>query len=760
MSTLKRVAVILVLFLLYSQAKGQTIISGGTVSGLWALSESPYLIEGNITVTDDSTLTIDPGVIVEFQGYYELNVHGVLLAEGTETDTILFTINDTTGFSDLDTTLGGWNGINFRAVLPQNDTSKIKYCKIEYCKNVFPIWPDDSGGAILIEWSNNVLISNSMFNSNFALWGGAIRIVYSELFLSDCIFINNYSSSSGGALTTDFSTIHLDNCNFIQNKSDFNSGAINAWKCDLNINRSNFIGNHSTTNYGAIGADSCNVIINNTLFESNSTIWGGGLSVNYGTLELTNSQFKNNYAEHGGGLMSGWSNNYLSNVIFEENSAIWGGGMSITNCDLNISDCNFQNNQADEAGAFEYIADTLDFQKLLNVNIVRSNFSENNATGAVGTFRFNQQNTENSLVKINIEDCSIINNSADRVNILISSFIKDFKISNSIITGNNTIRRTAVCNFSGNVTGTVENCLFSSNFTSGGSSAASVGSNSAVTFANCTIANNYGENGAAVTLRNNGNMLLFNSILWGNEPSNSILTAVTDSTPCVLDIYYSDVQHGIDSILINDTISIVNWGEGNIDSDPLFVDTSNFDYHLTDLSPCIGIGTPFIEVYGKEIFCPDLDIEGNPRPNPSRSDPDIGAFENPFGIPTDIKIEDNEIPKTFKLSQNYPNPFNPSTKIKYQIPDQVRNDNSSVTLSGGEESLVTLKVYDILGREVATLVNQKQKPRNYEVVWDASNQPSGVYFYQLTAGASPGMSADKAGSVTGFVDTRKMILLR
>ncbi len=64
-----------------------------------------------------------------------------------------------------------------------------------------------------------------------------------------------------------------------------------------------------------------------------------------------------------------------------------------------------------------------------------------------------------------------------------------------------------------------------------------------------------------------------------------------------------------------------------------------------------------------------------------------------------------------------------------------------------------LIVYDILGREVATLVNQKQNPGNYEVQFDANNLPSGVYFYQLTAGAS-------ASSATGFTQTRKMILLR
>jgi photosystem II stability/assembly factor-like uncharacterized protein len=77
----------------------------------------------------------------------------------------------------------------------------------------------------------------------------------------------------------------------------------------------------------------------------------------------------------------------------------------------------------------------------------------------------------------------------------------------------------------------------------------------------------------------------------------------------------------------------------------------------------------------------------------------------------------NETPNNFSLSQNYPNPFNPSTNIKYQITNN---------------KLVTLKIYDILGKEVAMLVNEKQSPGVYEVTWDASQFPSGVYVYQLS----------------------------
>jgi hypothetical protein len=81
------------------------------------------------------------------------------------------------------------------------------------------------------------------------------------------------------------------------------------------------------------------------------------------------------------------------------------------------------------------------------------------------------------------------------------------------------------------------------------------------------------------------------------------------------------------------------------------------------------------------------------------------------------------VPKYFSLSQNYPNPFNPTTKIKFDTPPQPSPK--------GREQWVRLLIYDILGREITTLVNQQLKPGTYEVEWDGSNFPSGVYFYKL-----------------------------
>ena len=82
-------------------------------------------------------------------------------------------------------------------------------------------------------------------------------------------------------------------------------------------------------------------------------------------------------------------------------------------------------------------------------------------------------------------------------------------------------------------------------------------------------------------------------------------------------------------------------------------------------------------------------------------------------------IENNITPVSFSLNQNYPNPFNPNTTIKFQTKDL---------------RLVTLKVYNIIGKEVATLVNENLKAGNYEVTFDGSNLSSGIYLYKIKAG--------------------------
>jgi hypothetical protein len=107
----------------------------------------------------------------------------------------------------------------------------------------------------------------------------------------------------------------------------------------------------------------------------------------------------------------------------------------------------------------------------------------------------------------------------------------------------------------------------------------------------------------------------------------------------------------------------------------------------------------------------------------------IADEDNPN--PIAVNVEDYIVPKAYELSQNYPNPFNPSTSIEFSIPS---------------DAAVSLKVYDVLGKEVAVLVNEQRNAGTYIINWNASNLSSGVYFYRLNAG--------------NFTQTRKMFLAK
>jgi len=323
----------------------------------------------------------------------------------------------------------------------------------------------------------------------------------------------------------------------------------------------------------------------------------------------------------------------------------------------------------------------------------------------------------------------------------------------------------------------------------------------AATLINNTICNNSATYGGAIFVGHSSsypsNPKIINSILWNNGSSIYLNSGSTVA------VRYSNVEGGYT-------------GVENINTNSLFSDTL---FHLSDLSPCIGAGIDSIEIAGIWYYAPLYDFDGNPRPDPAVSKPDIGACENPLPYPvpveltsftailnsTDVTLNwttatelnnqgfevqrkfgannfvtigsvkghgtttspnqysfvdklldagkyfyrlkqldfngtfefsktievDVRLVNEFTLEQNFPNPFNPTTKISWQSP---------------VNSWQTLKIYDVLGNIVANLVNEYRPAGNYKIDFNASNLPSGVYFYRI--------------QVENFVETKKMIFLR
>ena len=497
-----------------------TQIPAGDVSGTWTKANSPYNINGEITIPNDSTLTIEPGVEVVFTGHYKFNVQGRLLAIGTETDTIVFTINDTTGFHNLTIPDGGWHGIRFIDTPSNNDSSKIVYCKLQYAKaNTGSGYYDRWGGALMAK-INKLLVSHCMFRNNTC-------------------YHPNLNNNGGGAIGISGDPI-IEFCEFSENRSSWGSTML-IWGSDLYplISNNYFHHNlgHGTINIGSWSGSNTSPILINNIIANNSSNGNGSITSGHGIIHIST-----------------------------------GGGVPV-----------FINN-------------------------------------------------------------TIVNNS-------------------------------------------------------------------------CTVS------GGAIFVNDSIRPSLINNIIYGNQPSQVYLLS-----PSSLGFYNCLIEGGQEGFT---GATFTGAYENCIDADPQFVGIN--DYHLQNISPCIGAGIDSILVDQVWFYCPPFCYYGNIRPNPAGTMPDIGACESPLANPDPVGVEENlnGHPTEYALSQNYPNPFNPTTTIKYSIP---------------KLSFVTIKIYDVLGSEVATLVNEEKPAGTYELTWNAANLPSGVYFYQLKAGS--------------FVETKKMILMK
>ena len=242
---------------------------------------------------------------------------------------------------------------------------------------------------------------------------------------------------------------------------------------------------------------------------------------------------------------------------------------------------------------------------------------------------------------------------------------------------------------------------------------------------NNTITGNKAHIAGGIELEMGLELILLNNICWGNKADFAPEIYVKGGK---MDIAYSDIQFGKDSIQVNSGATL-NWLSGNIDADPLFADTTYFN--LTNSSPCVGTGADSVIISDISYNHPEIDYFGNQRPHSIDELVDMGAIESPHAKLTKLSDYTVTKPVDFNLFQNYPNPFNPTTMIGYQLP--ITNN-------------VELSIYNLLGQKVATLVNERQNAGYHQVEWNATGFASGVYYYRIEMG--------------NIVQTRKMIYLK
>ncbi|KPK86543.1 MAG: hypothetical protein AMS27_04805 [Bacteroides sp. SM23_62_1] len=325
-----------------------TDIPAGDVSGTWIKVNSPYKILGDITIPLSQTLTIEPGVVLEFQGHYMMNIKGNVHALGTPSDTILFTVADTNGFHNIESGTGGWNGIkidNIDNSMNAGDSSIFQYCRFEYGKSITFQW-ELGGGAIVLRNFSKVLVRHCLFRVNHARINGGAIFVGSGTGpeIDYCTFLEN-EAQHGGAIHINFlSTAVIRNCLFYSNKAT-KGGAIYTFAIGKILN--NIFSNNTSQQGGALflnaerGTIAGNLIVNNDALGE-----GGGVYNNGSEPQFYNNHVCNNNAYLGGGghFYDLTKADFLNN-IFWGNTEDWTGSKSSNQIRIETSNAtpNFYN---------------------------------------------------------------------------------------------------------------------------------------------------------------------------------------------------------------------------------------------------------------------------------------------------------------------------------------------------------------------------------------------------------------------------------
>ncbi|MEI6767006.1 MAG: right-handed parallel beta-helix repeat-containing protein [Bacteroidota bacterium] len=306
---MKKIIFLCFAFILMHFFSSATNIPGGNVSGTWTLGGSPYLIQGAIMIPDGSTLTIEPGVDVIFQGSYKLMVLGRILAIGSVSDSITITAADTTV---------GWLGVQFDNTPLSNDSSKFYYCNLQYSKSTI------GGGAISTVNFPKIIISNcsiSHCRADAYPGGGAIHCAGGKIIITHCYIADNYSAYSGGGICCENSNPSILYNTFSNNVASAVGGAIVC----LGI------------------YNSSNATISNNIIINNSAHFGGGIYCANNSPKITANFISNNSASDGGGFYcSSGGLPTVSNNSISNNTALGGGGGIY--CDYTYEIPTFSNN--------------------------------------------------------------------------------------------------------------------------------------------------------------------------------------------------------------------------------------------------------------------------------------------------------------------------------------------------------------------------------------------------------------------------------
>lgn len=631
---------------------------------------------------------------------------------------------------------------------------------------LFP-WAYGNGGGILIE-NSKMRVDNCLIKNNFGMQGAGIFTSGSSLELSGNTISNNWAQRSGGGLLIASSLVNLDSINlnniylnYSFSGSDiaifYNETPSKIWldtATVLNPDRY-YIGkfnNHAvhierppvSVLHGKIEQVNADLFVSPEGNNNNSGLTKNDplQTISYAFLRSTSDSINNKTVHVAEGVYSYSSNGEHTPIQLKNHVNLIGQSMENT-----IIDCEDKYEGARFAFGQEYT-------KVKNITIRNGNGYFNVLDGGIssgysrklildsvtieGTTGFHftglYSDSDDTLIMKNcvFENCPGYKAATLFVNYDQSARYSEFnscRFSGNHPDSSSDGRHTSLClyglSFPNDLNqGLILNCLFNNNidtlhWSGKGGAVALEFMSSKFYIVNTTLANNFTINnpgGGAIGVVDGSNVNFSNCILYGNQYNQVNITDFQTETPDTVIVNHSLVQDGQDGIVIYNDNDRLIWGEGNLQTDPLWDTASMYPYSLSEFSPCIDAGTldlpPGIEL-------PEYDLAGNPRV--WGESVDMGAYE--YGPWVGVKEAGSQQSAVSSQMSISPNPFTYGTYISYEL-----------KLSGK----LNISVYSISGMKVRTLENhQASKGDSGKFYWDGSDQdgkklPAGVCLIRMT----------------------------
>ncbi len=332
---------------LFALTTSATEIPGGYVSGDWYASGNPYNINGEIIIQSGTALHIHEGVEVIFRGYHKLIVNGILDAVGTESDSILFTAEDT---------LTGWHSLRF---INSQDTSRVSFCVIEYGRADGYVGDDDPNGGGICILNSHPVISNSTIRNNWSDWqgGGICCMETSNPIIRDCHVLNNYAFWTGGGISSiDDSSPYIFGCIIELNVADSGGGIMGAGFKPI-ISNSTIRNNSADHGGGVCDGGIKSSFINCAITDNEGESEGGGVwcasSPSFKNCLISGNSFSDGYGS-GAGIYNYYAHAKFENCEIRGNYTDYrGGGICLDHSATVFSECTIRDNVANRGGGIE-----------------------------------------------------------------------------------------------------------------------------------------------------------------------------------------------------------------------------------------------------------------------------------------------------------------------------------------------------------------------------------------------------------------------